>query len=309
MFSFLKKKSNYPNVPTWASFFDGVEYSTFIREIDNFFRSKGIDYETGDGLVTVKTDELGSHKLGLVNVAQVCKPENRKNYQLIISSHFNALLEAKQFEREFEKIVDNFEEVKKYIGVRLYDNQYVASVGKENTLGKDLAGDIYAMIVFDFPSAIQSIKPEAARPWNKSLDELFEIGKANIKAKYPFQISKEKFGEFDIWLVQSAHFFSGNIVFDLESRNGLVGSKGSLIGLPHRHAAIIYPIESLEVLKAVNALIPTIYGMNQEGPGSLSNNLLLYKDKTLTNLPYKIEEKKVQFFPPDELIALLEELK
>src|SRR5690606_37707118 len=100
-----------------------------------------------------------------------------------------------------------------------------------------------------------------------------------------------------------------NIVFDIENRKELIGSKGSLVGLPHRHSAIIYPIENLEVVKAINGLIPTIYGMNQEGPGSLSNNLFWYKDKTFTQLPYKIDEGKLQFFPPNNFVELLNELK
>lgn len=309
MFSFFKKKTDKTNVPEWASFFDEKEYSLFVNEIDNYFKNLNIQYEIGDGQIHVSENEFGFSNLGLTNVAQVCKQEDKKYYKEIIAEHFNSMIRANKFDKEFEKIADNFEEVKKYIGVRLYDNDYVAHIGKELTIGKDFAGDIYSMIVFDFPDSVISIKPEQTTAWNKTTDELFEIGISNIKSKYPFTITKEAFGEFSIWFVQGEHFFTPNIVFDIENRKELIGSKGSLIGLPHRHSAIIYPIENLEVVKAINGLIPTIYGMNQKGPGSLSNNLFWYKDKTFTQLPYKIDEGKLQFFPPDIFVELLNELK
>lgn len=309
MFSFFKKKTDKTNVPEWASFFDEKEYSLFVNEIDNYFKNLNIQYEIGDGQIHVSKNEFGFSNLGLTNVAQVCKQEDKRYYKEIIAEHFNSMIRANKFDKEFEKIADNFEEVKKYIGVRLYDNDYVAHIKKELTIGKDFAGDIYSMIVFDFPDSVISIKPEQTTAWNKTTDELFEIGISNIKSKYPFTITKEAFGEFSIWFVQGEHFFTPNIVFDIENRKELIGSKGSLIGLPHRHSAIIYPIENLEVVKAINGLIPTIYGMNQKGPGSLSNNLFWYKDKTFTQLPYKIDEGKLQFFPPNIFVELLNELK
>lgn len=307
MLSFFKKKTGNADVPEWAAFFDGKEYSLFCNEVDNYFKNLKIQYQISDGQVFINGNEFGSNNLGLINVAQVCKQQEPKYYKEIITEHFNSMIRATQFDKEFAKIANNFKEIKKYIGVRLYDNEYVAQVGKESTIGKDLFGDIYAMIVFDFPDSVLSIKPEQALVWNKTVDDLFEIGVENIRIKYPLTITKETFGEFNIWFVQEEHFFVPNVVFDIENRQELIGSKGSLIGLPHRHSAIIYPIENLEVVKAINGLIPTIYGMNQEGPGSLSNNLFWYKDKIFTQLPYKIEDNKLQFFPPDNFVKQLNE--
>lgn len=309
MFSFFKKKSIDINIPQWANFFDYKEYSLFIKEVDSYFNKAGIQHQISDEQVLVNEDEFGFSGLGLLNVAQVCKQEGQKHYKTIIKEHFNAMIRTNQFEKEFVKIADNFDEVKKYIGVRLYDYEYVAHVGKENTIGKDFADDIYAMVVFDFPDSVLSIRPDQTIAWGKSFEELFEIGVNNVRTKYPLIITKEGFGEFDIWFVQGEHFFTPNIVFDIENKSELIGSKGSLIGLPHRHSAIIYPIENLEVVKAINGLIPTIYGMNQEGPGSLSNNLFWYKDNTFIQLPYKFENNKLQFFPPDSFLELLNELE
>jgi hypothetical protein len=305
MFSFFNKRTGRTIVPEWASFFDDKEYSVFIEEINNFFEKLNIQYKISDGQVIVDDNDFSFRNLGLVNVAQVCKQEEPKLYKQIIDAHFNSLIRASQFTKEFDVIADNFDEVKKYIGVRLYDNENFATIGKGNTIGKDFAGNIYAMVVFDFPDSVTSIKPEQTTAWNKTNDELFEIGLENVRKNYPVTITKEAIGEFSIWLVQGDHFFTANIVYDIEKRQELVGGKGSLIGLPHRHSAIIYAIENLEVIKAINGLIPLIFGMNQEGPGSLSNNLFWYHDRTFTELPYNIDDNKLEFFPPDNFLEML----
>ena len=306
MKSFFKKKSK---LPEWASFFSNYEYSLFIEEVENYFNNLNVHYELSDGEVFVGENEFGFSQLGLVNLAQVCKHEKPKYYKDCINEHFSSLIKTHQFEKEFSKIAENFEEVKKFIGVRLYHNDYISSIGKENTIGKYFAGDIYEIIVFDFPHSIENIKPEQTVVWNKTNDELFEIGTENIKNNYPLTITKENLGEFSVWFVSGEHFYNPNVVFDIENRKELIGSNGSLIGLPHRHAAIIYPIENLEVIKAINGLIPIIYKMCEEGPGSLSNNIFWYKDKEFSQLPYKIEGNKLQFFPPEKFLDLLNELK
>ena len=296
------------DVPEWALFFDKNEYNDFLKAIASYFSKKNISYDLNEGMVITGANDFGFNNLGLTNVAQVCKQDQPRNYKEIVSEHFESIIRANQFETEFNKIIHDYNKIKKYIGVRLYLNDYAAHIGKELTIGKDFAGDVYAMLVFDLPDSIINIQPEQADKWGKTLDELFEIGLQNIKNKYQLDISKEKFNEFSIWLVQGDHFFTPNIVFDLNNQQKLVGSKGSLIGIPHRHSVIIYPIENIEVVKAINQLIPTVYGMNAEGPGSVSNNLFWYKDGHIENLPYKIEDKKLQFFPPENFIELLNTL-
>lgn len=308
MFSFFNKKNIKLDIPKWAIFFDNSEYSIFLYEIENYFKKIDIQFEIADGIIITYENKFGLNNLGLSNVAQICKQEVTKNYKEIINNHFNLLIESNKFESEFNKIADNFEEVKKYIGVRLYNEEYIEYVGKEFTVGNLFLGDIYSMIVFDFPHSITNVKPEQIKTWGKSVNELFEIGIQNIKEKYPLTITKENFNTFDIWFANSDHFFTPNILFDLERLKELSGSKGLLIGIPHRHSALIYPIENLEIAQAMNGIIPAIYNMNIEGPGSLTNIVFWYKDEIFTEIPYKFEEGTLQIFPPENFLNLLNEL-
>ena len=81
------------------------------------------------------------------------------------------------------------------------------------------------MIVFDLPEAVTNIKPEQAEKWGRPYEELFKLGLQNIRNNYRVNITNEKFLDFHIWFVQSNHFYSPNIVFELHERQGLIGSK------------------------------------------------------------------------------------
>lgn len=223
MFSFLNKKNKVKSVPKWANFFNHKEYSLFIDEISRYFENLNIEYVISDGQINVKNNNFGFHKLGLTNVAQTCKQDELKFYRKIIEDHFNSLIRAYEFDNEFDKIILDFEKVKKYIGVRLYDNEYISNIGKDLVLGKQITDDIFGMIVFDLPESIMNIKPEKIKPWNKSENELFDIGKQNIKEKYEISISKENFGEFSIWFCNCDHFYTPNIIFELANRTDLIG--------------------------------------------------------------------------------------
>jgi hypothetical protein len=307
LFSSCKGKNR--DVPEWANFFDKKEYNCFIDIVEEYFKQKNFTISINDGVVIVENDDFGLNNLGLVNLAQICKQEKRNVWKEIITDHFNRMIEANKFETDFNKKINDFDQIKQYIGVRLYHKDYIETVGKENTIYKELADEIVELLVFDLPHTVTSIKPENISAWNKQLDDLFDLGFKNIKSNYPLEISQQDMKEYKIWFVQSDNVFASNILLDKDELIKYIGQHGALIGVPHRHAVIIYPIENLEVVKAINSLITIIKGMNNEGPGSISNKLYWYNDDKMTDLPYKIEDNKLQFFPPDNFVQTLNGLK
>src|SRR5476651_2581543 len=162
-------------------FFSDNEYSAFLNQIDEYFKKQNINYELQNGVVNVSENLFGFGKLGLQNLAQVCNQHDMPEYKEIVHEHFNSLVRTEKFNTEFKSIVNDFDKIKDYIGVRIYHNDYVASVGKNNIVGKDLAGDICAIVVFDLPDSIQTIKPEQIEKWGKDFECLFDLGVKNIK--------------------------------------------------------------------------------------------------------------------------------
>lgn len=305
MFSFFKRLKNDIVVPKWASFFTKAEYSSFIEAIDKFFYEKNISYTLNqDASITAGPNDFDLGVSGLTNIAQICKQDERQNYYELVSSHFNAMIRSSQFKNDFNGIIENYDAIEQYLATRLYPLEYLEFGGKENKVFRMLAGEIAEVVVFDLPDTIQTITPEQAGKWYKTCDELFEKGIENVRVKYPCSISKEKIGEVDIWLAQGDHFFAPNIVFDLDDKR-LVGKWGALVGLPHRHAAIIYPLETLAVANDVTAIIPVIYNMSRQGPGALSSNLIWYKDGIFEELRYEMEDNNIKLYPSEKFLEVL----
>ncbi|MFC0515685.1 hypothetical protein ACFFGT_15805 [Mucilaginibacter angelicae] len=306
MFSFFKRQKNEIIVPEWASFFSKSEYKVFVDAIDKFFYDRNITYTLGDALINVGPNDFDWGVLGLMNLAQACKLAEVSDRQELVLGHFESMIRTFQFEKDFKEIIDDFNAIEEYIATRLYPLDYLDHGGKENKVYRMLAGEIAEVLVFDLPDAVQTITPEQAGKWKKTWDKLFETGIENIRSKYPCSITREEIGQTSIWFAFGDHFFAPNIIFDMTRNPQLVGSKGSLIGIPHRHTVIIYPIENIDFVNAVNDMIPVIYGMNQEGPGSVSSNLLWYKDGIFENQPYEIEDNTIKFSPTDGFLKAME---
>lgn len=310
MFSIFKRKSNKPEVPEWASFFTPEEYDAFIKSIQSYFSEKGVTYEFGNnGTLQTGPNDFGFKTLGLMNAAQTCKQNELSHYHEIVSSYFDAISKTFAFEKEFQKIITDYEKVEQYICIKIYPYEYFAPIGVEFTISQNIVDDLFALLMFDLPDTVVNIKPEQAAHWNKTNEELFEKAKENSRNNYQFHLSKEKLGNTDIWFIGGGHNFVPNILFELAHYPQLVGSKGALIGIPHRECAIFYMIDSLEVTSAINSLIPTIYGMDREGPGSISNKLLWYRDGKFENQPYKIVDNTIEFYPTENFLEMLNSME
>jgi hypothetical protein len=307
---FFKKSKGEDGSPGWANFFTPKEYKLFLARLDNYFRKHNVDYRVDNGIALLDEPHLGYDNFGLINLAQICKQDPQHEWDINIENFFRSMERSSEFEREFESRKTDFEFIRPFIAVRIYNIEYADSVGRENFIYRQLSEQVVATLVFDLPDSIMNIKPENIIPWQKRVDELFTIGYENAKESYPIEIEKQQFGNVHLWMALADHFFAPNILLSLhEEHNHLLGTHGALVGVPHRHIVLIYPIEDLGVLDAIHALVPTVYGMNQEGPGSISHELFWYKDGEFHNLPYELEEQKMKFIPPDNFVELLNSLE
>jgi hypothetical protein len=308
--SLFKKSRGADGPPEWANFFTKVEYEKFIEIISGYFAQHDVEFEIEDSVALLKNPHRGYDNFGLINLGQTCRMSPPEEWESNVADFFRSMERTFEFEQELESKLTDYEFVRPFIGLRIYNAGFMDSVGQENFIFRPLTKQVVTMLVFDLPDSIKNISPDTIEPWGKTIDELFTLGYENSKESYPFNVEKETFGESDFWLNHGDHFFAPNIVLSLNEENKhLVGTHGALVGLPHRHIALIYPIENISVLGAINTLIPVIYGMYEEGPGSISNELYWYKDGQLHNLPYEFTEEELNFAPPDDFFDLLNSLE
>ncbi|MES2775997.1 MAG: hypothetical protein V4722_17605 [Bacteroidota bacterium] len=309
MFSFFKRKKSLLPVPEWASFFTQEEFSRFIDIVNRYFEKKQIEIVHDDGVIRFKNESAEFENLGLSNLCQICNQTKKYRWKSLIYGHFNGMKKAEAFNEEFNKNSHDFSFSKPYLGVRIYSTEHSFILDDTLTIGQHVVDGIFAMLVFDFPNSVVNVRPEDTIQWNKNYEELFEIGLQNIRNGYKYKVFKQKFVNFNVWIANADHFFTANIIFDLSKKQQLLGAKGALVGIPHRHTVVIYPIESLEVLEVIKYLIIFIRKLYSEGPGSISENLFWYFENEVTNLPYEADGSDLNFSPPDTFIDALNSLE
>lgn len=308
MFSFLKK-SKATTVPAWAaSFFSAEEYDHFMNALETMLKQRNLNYSMGDGMVYLSGNNTVFEQLGLLNLAQTCKLADPARWENLIYTHFHEMEQSADFNKLFEVKSKDFEFAKDFLAIRLFNKEVLGNGPKDIIVQQDFCGDAFTMLSFDLPQSVINVKPDLLQHWSKKPEELFETGKQNVEKKYNFDFSRETINDFDIWFIQDEHHFVPNFVFSMKKYPALNGEYGSLIGVPHRHAGMIYPIETIETMAAVNSLPFIIAGMFREGPGSVSNSLFWYRNGEFQSLPYEIGENKITLRPTVDFIQMMEKL-
>src|SRR5262245_5254985 len=78
-------------VPEWAQFFTVPQYQKFIASVKNYFKQQGIDVVIEDGVARAKnnSEESDDLRLGLQNIAQICKQSDEAQWDDIIKEFFD----------------------------------------------------------------------------------------------------------------------------------------------------------------------------------------------------------------------------
>lgn len=293
--------------PAWANFFTPQQYRAFLNGVEAYFAQQKRAIVLGDGVVYVDDPKSGGkHQLGLLNLAQMCARNEEKEWPEVIADHFRTLEKSHNEQKVLEERLSDFDRVAELLSVRLWPENYLAELDRAKILHrKDLPGTISAL-VFDLPSSIRNVTPEEAQAWGKSPAELFDIGLANVRETCIPDVSEQEMGEgVTLTLFSDESFFVASHALLLDQHPECVGPFGALVGIPHRHVLLAYPIEDLRVMQAVPMIIPVIAGMERDGPGSISPMLYWYQDGDFTNLPYRIEKNTLHFSPPEDFVEML----
>jgi len=270
----------------------------FIAAVKNYFDQRLEPYIVEEDMIQLQD---GS-KFGLVNLAQICTRAKPDEYHLIIREHFDMMFQNQAFRESLA--FDDFESIEKYLAVRIYDSEYLSAIDEETIIRRPLTGEVFIVLVFDFPHVIENIKREDADKWGKTDDELFEIGKKNVRKNYRFETAEVDFDKDKVLAVETDHFFAPNILLELEQRPELLGKGGTIVAIPTRSLALIYPIRDMKVVSALTMFFNSVPRIFAAGPGSLTQEVFWYRNGQFESLNYT-PGKKTSFTPSEEFLALI----
>src|SRR5262249_18543071 len=153
-------------------------------------------------------------------------------------------LEKSQSEQKLlEGRLTDFDRVRELLAVRLWPESYLTELDEQRMIYRtDLPGTISAL-VYDLPSSIRNVTPEEIAAWGRSTGELFEMAIDNVREICIPDISEQEIGDgIRVQLLSDESFFVASHALVLPEHESCIGSFGSLVGVPHRHVLLAYPI-------------------------------------------------------------------
>ena len=313
---FGRKKSR---VPQWAYPLDEQRFTVFMGAVEARFAR--VAHEYGEG--SLRT--IDGYEHNLVVLAQQSASMRPADIPAFVNWHFDSLAAASQMSvpqppppvpvpvpvpppRPAGASLADFASAAPYLAVRLYPESWVARTDPSHLVSEPIAGELFAMLVYDSPGGNETIDPADVTAWGKKLDELIGIGMDNVLARYPASPQPMDVGGHTCFAIEDKHYFAGNVVFGMETYAGLVGPGGSLVIMPTHGTAIVYPITDARAGEVMRLLPPLAAQIAQNGPGPLTTQMFWYHEGLIDVLPYQMDGNNVLVYPPEEFTAMIDAL-
>lgn len=294
-----------PKPPQWANFFSLEQYAAFLGHVHDYLSDHQVEATVEDGLVTIPAD---SHKLGLQNLAQLCFHSPETRWRDIIYSHFRRVRASSNEDEIIAQATASFDDIADLLAVRMWPKAMLEATNSEELVTREYIPDVISVLVYDNPESISTVGWSTIKSWDLSLDEIFDRALANVKKETPKQTKIPLEDGLEITVFLSESFFMTTHALFLDNFKDCVGTYGTLVSIPHRHAMLCYPIDDSTVIDVLSNLVIATYNMHNEGPGSISPYLYWYTGDEYVQLPYALDDNQMTFLPPPEFVDLLDKI-
>ena len=311
-------------VPDWAAMFAAEEWAWFIATLAADLDGRGITHriDVDAGCVNVEIPGPVPNVLGLHNLAQICRGRPREAWAEAMRHHFDVAFDVKDGTTA-EELAKDWTLAREKVKLRLYREENLPPAVPLVTW--HVADGLVAVLAFDLPDTVISVKMGDRATWDVEDEELYETALDNVRNEGLLGMNKIEVGAATSIVVLDGgrSFFAASHALFLEDylmneslvgTGGFQGEYGAVIAIPHRHVVIYHPIDDLRVVAAIQTMLVTAANMFAEGPGSISPDLYWLPpddhdtDDLLVRLPCERTDDALRFLPPPEFVAILESL-
>jgi hypothetical protein len=292
--------------PEWASFMSGDEFRAFIAHVEAEQRRRGSTFRIEDDGLYVDQPSGPPQVFGLSNLAQLCHQLSREEWPEAIAAHFRNLDEAAAEDARME----DPEVARPFLKVRVYRRSDLPPESLEVMVMRPLTTELVAALVLDLPTTVRTLNQDALARWPEPMDSLFQIGLEHLAAEattyQPQYLDLD--GETTIeGFIADSFFVASQVVRVGDLLGG--APNGALVSLPNRHSLYWHRLaDAGAAVRAVQGMLSLGHQLYQQGPGSLTPELHWWHGGALTPLPSSVTRGKMDFFPPDAFMEVLNAL-
>lgn len=287
--------------PAWAGFFDPAGWSHFLAVLTHDLGQRGTAFQIDADAGCVRL--ANGTVLGLTNLAQMCFQANRERWPGIVAHHFKVATALPDTTTPLD-----FGEARPLLKIRLWARETLPDVP---LVAWDIADDLVAVLTFDLPEMLQTVRREDVERWPASKADLWHLALANTRAEGMLRAPALDVGNgAQVHVLEGdATFFAASHVLFIEAYAG-VAPAGAVVAVPRRHTVVFHPITDLSVVHAITSMLNVVPRMCHEGPGSITPSLYWWRPgQALMLLPAERSEGGISFYPPAAFTDLLNRLR
>jgi hypothetical protein len=265
---------------------------TFLHAVSADLTARGLqpDVRVSEGAVALPDGNI----LGLHNLAQRCGQRPEPEWPSLIHAHFDAVLSAPGTTASAD-----FSQVRPHLRLALQSDRY-GNPGLQ-AIRRRLAEGLDALLVYDTPESAQTINPAEAQGWPVSMEELWRVGAANVRAESvvaPRQVRLD--GGREVTVFEDQYYYTTSSALWLDQVMELDPAFGALVGVPRRHLMVTCALHDVSYLTLLGFFAEMLADQYQKGPGSISPHLYWWRQGSLTQLPLQTTGGNLTFVPPPE---------
>lgn len=304
MFNIFKRKKKIILPEDYSNLIDEKGYEIFLSKCLLTLKNFGYNVESFDnGDIIYKKENSQKAHFYLDNLLRkyIQADENEKDKE--IQSHFAKL---KDQTKAYDYLYKDFDYAKQFLKVLLKADDILPK--NDDFVYQKKYPNLLTFLVLDFEEQFHYVERNKVHLWETDELELFEIAKDNIR-KEEIEIKQYNYEDkYDVFVLLNGDFSASYTLLIEQELDFAIGRLGTLIALPTKGTAFLYPIEKDDVLEVIVTIYPTIEQFFNEDPGNITLDFYWY-----FNGQYEIFEKEpnddgtITINAPKKLTTLLNE--
>jgi hypothetical protein len=265
------------------------DYNVIVGYYKDYLEKVGqkiVKIETGEIVVDLGDQQRHYY---LDNLVRVLAQSDKIEWEKIVNEHLDKN-QVIPFATEY--LYKDFEYASQFLKVYLKSAETFPKLQPGDYVHRVDLPETRTFLILDFHEQFHFVKRENIVEWNKSEEELLEIGFANVSVE-KIEIEEVLFkDQFNVFTLLSGDF-SASFIIELEKNAGFaVGTHGSIVAIPTKGSAFIHPIENDEVLDVIAALSDVTKKFFDEDPGNITTNFYWYHDGKFELFPKEQVDKE-----------------